>query len=89
MSKTAQQYFKDLKILDLPDTALFAFDIKNVELEITQVNTVIQEYWGDISNGVLQGDAKYQEFLSALDAAGMPAIITEMQTQLDAWRAAQ
>jgi putative aldouronate transport system substrate-binding protein len=87
MSKTAQQYFKDVKILDLPDTALFAFDIASVELEITQVNTVIAEFWSDLSNGVLQGDAKYQEFLKALDDAGMQAILTEMQKQLDAFRA--
>ena len=89
LTKTAQQYFKDVEILDLPDTALFVFDISNVELEITQVNTVIKEYWEDLSNGVLQGDEKYQEFLDSLDAAGMPTILTEMQTQLDTWRAAQ
>jgi len=88
MTKTAQEYWKNVKILDLPDTAAFAFDIKPVELEITQVNTVIQEYWNDISNGVLQGEDKYQQFLKALDDAGMPAILAEMQKQLDAWRAA-
>lgn len=89
MTKTAQQYFKELTILDLPDTALFVFDIKPVELEVTQVNTVIAEQWNDLSNGVLQGEEKYQAFLKALDDAGMQAILDEMQKQLDAWRAAK
>jgi putative aldouronate transport system substrate-binding protein len=88
MSKTAQEYWKNVKILDLPDTAAFVFDTQNVQLEITQVNTVIQQYWNDLSNGVLQGDANYQKFLKALDDAGMPSIMTEMQKQLDTWRAA-
>ncbi len=88
MTKTAQQYYKDQKVLDVPNTASFTFDIKNVDLQITQVNSVIQEKWNDISNGVLQGDAEYQAFLKALDDAGMQDILNEMQKQLDAWREA-
>lgn len=88
LTKTAQQFFKEAKVLELPDTALFTFDIKNVELEITEVNTVIGEYWADLSNGVLQGDDNYQMFLDKLDQAGMTRVLEEMQTQLDAWREA-
>jgi putative aldouronate transport system substrate-binding protein len=88
MTKTAQAYWKAVTVLPLPDTAAFAFDTTKVQLQVTQVNSVIAEQWNDLSNGVLQGDDKYQAYLKALDDAGMPAILTEMQTQLDAWRAA-
>ena len=74
-------------MLPLPDTASFVFDTANVELELTQVNTIISEYWNDLSNGVLQGDDVYQQFLNDLNAGGMETILTEMQTQLDAWKA--
>jgi putative aldouronate transport system substrate-binding protein len=88
ISKQAQAYFKDEKILDLPDTAAFTFDTKNVDLQITQINSVIKGKWNDLSNGVLKGDAEYQTYLKALNDAGMPDVIAEMQKQLDAWRAA-
>jgi len=88
MSKTAQEYWKNVKVLPLPSTAAFVFQTKDFELEITQLNTIIAQYWNDLSNGVLQGDANYQKFLKELDNAGMPASLAGMQKQLDAWRAA-
>ena len=87
MTKTAQEYWKNVTVLPLPDTASFVFDTANVELELTQVNTIISEYWNDLSNGVLQGEDVYQQFLEDLNAGGMETILTEMQTQLDAWMA--
>jgi putative aldouronate transport system substrate-binding protein len=87
MTKTAQDYWKNATVLPVSPTAAFAFDINPVNLQVTQVIAVVQQYWNDLANGVLQGDDNYQTFLKALNDAGMPDIITEMQKQLDKYRA--
>lgn len=69
----------------------FVFDVSPVENQIAAVTGVVEEYHNDLILGMTKAsdlDARIQAFNEKLNANGAEQIITEAQTQLDAWRAA-
>ena len=59
--------------------------------QVTACQSVANEYKPMLSAGVYGTDteAKYEEFMAALERAGMKEILAEYQSQLDDWLAAQ
>lgn len=65
----------------------FTFDPTNVATEITSVQNVYDEYQKSLEYGFVNPDTGVQEMISKMMDAGLDKIITEKQTQLDAWAA--
>ena len=63
----------------------FVFDSEPVSAEISQCSAIAAEYLPPLTTGTVEPDAYLDEFLQKLDAAGAEKIITEMQSQIDAW----
>lgn len=67
----------------------FSFDPTNVKTEIANCVAVYDEFYLPLLLGLYNdNDAKYQEFLNKMEAAGASAIIAEKQRQLDEWKSA-
>jgi putative aldouronate transport system substrate-binding protein len=67
----------------------FVFDESSVKNEITQLTSVIGEYRA-ASTGAIPDPAKMlEERNEKLKKAGIEKVQTELQTQIDAWKAAQ
>lgn len=66
----------------------FTFDPSSVSTQIAAVASVVDEYHDTLTNGSLDPDVVYPEFMAKLEAAGVDAVLAEMQTQIDAWLAA-
>lgn len=86
-----------LDINENPDNATssimgFRVDISGVQTQIEQIKAVTTEYKETIRHGVL-GSAKwedtYKEYLGKLETAGLNDVIKEIQTQVDAFKAAK
>ena len=68
----------------------FSFDPTNVKTEIANCTAVYDEYYLPLLLGLYDDtQAKYQEFLDKLEAAGSQRILEEKQRQLNEWKAAQ
>ncbi|MCI8894774.1 MAG: ABC transporter substrate-binding protein [Lachnospiraceae bacterium] len=69
----------------------FSIDNTKVANQVTACQNVTNEYKPMLSSGVYgaETEAKYQEYLTALEGAGINDIIAEYQSQLDAWLATQ
>ena len=69
----------------------FSIDDTKVASQVTACQNVMNEYKPMLSAGVYGADtaAKYDEFIAALEGAGINEIIAEYQTQLDEWLAQQ
>ena len=65
----------------------FTFNAANVSDEISACATVVDKYVPALLLNVGDTDALYASFLAELEAAGINNIISEKQTQLDAWAA--
>lgn len=68
----------------------FRVDIKPVENEISQMTAVMKEFNATVSGGVMGTagwQAKYDEFVNKLEAAGMSKVLAEIQRQVDAFLA--
>lgn len=65
----------------------FTFDSSNVKTEYTAVTNVIDQYLPGLICGSVDPATEIPVFLQRLDEAGLGTIITEKQTQLDAWAA--
>ena len=64
----------------------YVFDVTNVSAEAGAVSNVIAEHLPRLQSGNVENvDAAIEEFVNALDKAGMSAIIEENQKQLDAY----
>ena len=73
-----------------PSVIGFNFDPTNVKQKIADCLAVFEEYGHLLSEaGYPDMDKAYEEFISALDAAGAEEIIAEKQRQLDIWVAEQ
>jgi ABC-type glycerol-3-phosphate transport system substrate-binding protein len=73
-----------------PSLALgFTFDATPVSDEVTACNNVIAQYYLPLINGEVDIDETLPVFQAALRDAGIEKIITEKQTQLDAWLASK
>ncbi|HWQ05608.1 MAG TPA: ABC transporter substrate-binding protein [Feifaniaceae bacterium] len=66
----------------------FTFDNSNVKTEYTAVANVIEQYLYGLVCGSVDPATEIPVFLERLEEAGLGTIITEKQTQLDAWAAA-
>lgn len=67
----------------------FIFDASGVTTEMSAIANVYNQYVPGLICGTVDPETTMPEFLAALDAAGLPAVITAKQEQLDAWIAAQ
>ena len=67
----------------------FFFDATEVETQITQLQSVYDQYYKMVAFGVVDPDEGIQEFNDALYAAGLQDVIDAKQAQLDEWLAAQ
>ncbi len=69
----------------------FSVDNTAVASQVTACQNVSNEYKPMLSSGVYGADteAKYQEYIAALEGAGINDIIAEYQRQLDEWLASQ
>jgi putative aldouronate transport system substrate-binding protein len=67
----------------------FAPDFSSYSTEVAQINAVIGEYNLVLGQGRLDPATGLPEFLKKLDQAGMPAMLAEVQRQLDEWKASK
>ena len=58
--------------------------IKN---ELAQVASVVDEFYGGLFTGASDPEKELPKFLDKLNAAGTDKILTEVQSQIDAWKA--
>lgn len=65
----------------------FTFDPSSVSTQIAAVASVVDEYMDTLITGAMDPAVVYPEFMAKLDAAGVDAVLTEMQAQIDAWLA--
>jgi putative aldouronate transport system substrate-binding protein len=77
---------KELNDSSKPSVALgFSFNPDPVKNEIAQVSAVVKELGEPLMSGMVDPATAYPEYLQALKDAGIDAIITEAQSQLNAW----
>ena len=70
----------------------FRADTSNVQTQIEQINAVKTEYFDTLTKGVLGAagwQATYDEFVQKLEAAGINDVLTELQSQIDAFLASK
>lgn len=67
----------------------FTFDTTTVNTEISALTNVVAQYASALETGMVNPEEKMPEFLEALKANGVDELLGEIQTQLDAWNAAQ
>ncbi|SCP96985.1 ABC transporter substrate-binding protein [Anaerobium acetethylicum] len=67
----------------------FTFDTTNVATEMTSVQNVYDEYQKSVEYGFVDPGTGIEEMNAKMLKAGLDKIITEKQTQLDAWAAAK
>lgn len=63
----------------------FKFDTTKVTNEITQLDNVCSKYQIGLESGALNPEEYLNAFLEELKNAGIDSVITEKQSQLDAW----
>lgn len=66
----------------------FTFDSSKTKTEYTAVINVIQQYLPGLMCGSVDPTTELPKFLERLEEAGLGKIISEKQTQLDAWASA-
>jgi putative aldouronate transport system substrate-binding protein len=70
-----------------PSKALgFAFDPTNVKTELAQVQLAQQQYGYPLIMGRVDSTSGLKTYLSKLNDAGLPKVITEVQNQLNKWK---
>ena len=68
----------------------YTFNSSEYQTEMAAISSVINQYVTTLEYGMVADlDATYQEFIDALDAAGMNRLVEANQEQLDAWLAQQ
>ena len=67
----------------------FVFDNSNVTTEVAAVQSVRDEYKRVVENGAGDPAVLIPEYVAKLKANGIERIISEKQSQLDAWIANQ
>ena len=65
----------------------FTADTAPIKDKMAQCQAIIKEYTPILNCGSADIDTKLPEFLAALKTAGAADIVTELQNQLDAWKA--
>lgn len=68
----------------------YMFDQANVTTEVTAVTNVVAEYRAALEFGIIENPGEYlDQFIAALENAGIDKIIAENQAQFDAWKASK
>ena len=67
----------------------FTFNAENVSTEQAAINTVVEQYLSPLMTGMVDPQTGIPQFLDALKANGVEKLITEVNAQLDAWKAAR
>lgn len=77
--------------LKYPSLALgYTFNSDDFQTEMAAISSVISQYVTTLEYGMATDlEATYQEFIAALDNAGMNKLVEENQKQLDTWLANQ
>jgi putative aldouronate transport system substrate-binding protein len=65
----------------------FSFSPDAVKTELAQVDAVVKQYGAPIFAGQIDPATAIPEFREQLKAAGIDAVVAEVQKQLDAWKA--
>lgn len=72
------------------DALGYCFNSEPVKTQFAAVNDVVTQYAkSTLGYGVVEPGPQLEEFLSALEAAGINEIIAENQKQFNEWKAAQ
>ena len=67
----------------------FTFNPENVMQEVGSINNINDQYVPTMKNGMTDIDSTLKEYLSKVKAAGIDKVLTEMQKQVDAWKASK
>lgn len=67
----------------------FFFDNSNVQDELASCIEIYNRYKGEIMTGTTDPAESVPQMMEEMRAAGFDAIVTEAQTQIDAWKAAK
>ncbi|SFF36505.1 putative aldouronate transport system substrate-binding protein [Paenibacillus catalpae] len=67
----------------------FNFDPTKVSSEIAAVQNAKESFWAPLMTGTVDPDKYLPQAIKKLNDAGLGKILTEAQTQLDAWKATQ
>lgn len=67
----------------------FFFDNSNVQDELASCIEIYNRYRGEILTGTTDPAESVPQMMEEMRAAGFDAIVTEAQTQIDAWKAAK
>lgn len=65
----------------------FSFDSSVVDSELSAISAVTGEYLPQLSVGAVDPKTAVPEMMKKLEAAGMDAVLEEMQKQVDEWKA--
>lgn len=94
INQSFDQEFYDWAFEEMPNNADvsnligFAPDQSKISTKLGQVNAVVKEYQSVLLNGHAEDwEATYNEFISKLHAAGIEDVMSELQTQIDAFLA--
>lgn len=67
----------------------FNFDPTKVSTELAAMYNVKEEFWSPLMTGTVDPDQFLPKAIEKLKAAGLDKIMTEVQSQIDAWKANQ
>jgi putative aldouronate transport system substrate-binding protein len=67
----------------------FSIDTAPIQNEIATLSNVISQYRPGLESGMVDPATGLPEFIRALEAGGSEKLITEVQRQLDAWKASK
>jgi len=66
----------------------FVLDLEPIKNDVAALTSVVEQYNTAVVGGYM-GEDLYNEYQSALNAAGIDRVITGIQSQIDAWAAAK
>lgn len=67
----------------------FNFNPSKVSSELAAVNNVKEEFWAPLMTGTVDPEQYLPKAVEKLKAAGLDKIMTEVQSQVDAWKASK
>jgi putative aldouronate transport system substrate-binding protein len=67
----------------------FTADYTGIATEMAQITSAYQQYGEPLQKGLVDPETALPEYQARLHEAGIDTVVEEIQSQLDAWRAAQ
>ena len=87
-SQSQVQSFTDEAMGNATQAVGYAFDTTDYATQISNIDAVIKQYQPTLESGSESNlDAMYQEFITALEDAGINEVIAANQEQFDEWQA--